>query len=106
MAPQVFSPAEFRITLVTSYLGQLLVRLHVPLQVLLMESFEANRTDSLQLGHPEGLLGLAYVLRCLPMVTIAAKMLPMVTIAIKDLPMVTIAIKDLPMVTLAAKRLA
>ena len=88
----------------------------MPLQVLLVESFEANRTDSLQLGHPEGLLGLAHVHRCLPMVTIAAKRLSMVTIAAKRLsmvttaakmlPMVTIAVKDLPMVTLAADRLA
>ena len=82
------------------------MRLHVPLQVLLVESFEANRTDSLQLGHPEGLLGLAHVHRCLPMVTIAAKRLSMVTTAAKMLPMVTIAVKDLPMVTLAADRLA
>ena len=65
-----------------------------------------RQTDSLQLGHPEGLLELAHVHRCLPMVTIAAKRLSMVTTAAKMLPMVTIAVKDLPMVTLAADRLA
>ena len=70
MALHVVLASNFLPTLITCDEGRLVVRLHMPLDVLFTEPFQANRADSLRIVHPEVLLGgLDHWFRSLQIVT-------------------------------------
>ena len=57
MALHVVLASNFLPTLITSDEGRLVVRLHMPQDVLCTDAFQANRADSLRIVYPEVLLG-------------------------------------------------
>ena len=70
MALHVVLASNFLPTLITCDEGRLVVRLHMPLDVLFTEPFQANRADSLRIVYPEVLLGgLDHWFRSLQIVT-------------------------------------